>query len=86
MKIKDGYDVHKVAGEWIVFSLNEDVDLSKLINLNESGYILWKKLAVGAEFNELVLTLVDEYGIDDVVAKKGVEKFVGKLKDNGFIE
>ena len=42
MKIKDGFELREVCGEYVILSSGmENIDFSKIISLNESAAFLW---------------------------------------------
>ncbi|MBQ8015523.1 MAG: PqqD family protein [Clostridia bacterium] len=87
MKIKSGYKLRKMCGNSIVVAVGKDAaDFNGMITLNESGELLWGKLAQGAEKHELVQLLIDEYGIDEQIALADVEEFISKIEGAGFVE
>ena len=87
MKIKKGFISRKVAGSNVVVATGEQSKVfNGIIKLNESGLVLWNKLVVGADKEQLVSALLDEYDIDRAVAEADVDKFVGVLRDAGAIE
>ena len=87
MKIKNGFISRQVAGNWVVVATGEQSkNFNGVIKLNDSGKLLWDKLFAGAERNELVDLLLDEYEIDRSTAEKDVDKFIGELCDAGAVE
>lgn len=86
MKLKDGFILREVAGEYVVLPAGEDLDLNMMITLNETGSFLWKKLAEGAEVEDLQNAILAEYDTDAETAAKSVEAFVAKLKEHNFLE
>lgn len=86
MKLKHGFVLRKVAGEIIVLPSGEDLDLKMMITLNETGEFLWKRLEAGADMEDLVQAMLEEYDVDEPTARAGAEQFVTKLSDNGFLE
>lgn len=45
MQVKQGFKLKEVCGERILVPMGENnVDFSKLIALNESSYLLWKRM------------------------------------------
>lgn len=87
MKIKDGFKVRKMCGSSIVVAVGKDSsDFNGMITLNDSGELLWTKLAQGADIADLTALLVAEYGIDEATAKADAEEFVEKIKGAGFLE
>ena len=85
MKLKEGFILRTVAGETIVLPSGDELDLNMMITLNDTGKFLWQQLENGAEMDELVAALLAEYDVDEATAKAGVERFVAKLNENGFL-
>ena len=82
MKVKSDFVLRKISDSYVVVPVGDSVvDFSGLINLNESGAILFKLLQKGAEESELVDALLNEYNVDREVAEADVKKFVAKVKD-----
>lgn len=87
MKIKDDFLLRNISGSYVVVPIGDAVvDFSGLINLNESGAFLFQKLQEGADRQQLVDALLDEYDVTENVASADVDKFITKLKDSGIIE
>lgn len=85
MKLKDGFVLREVLGEKVVLPSGANLDLNMMITLNETAEIIWQRLTVGAEMDELVNALLAEYDVDEARARASVEKFVAQLKENGFL-
>ena len=85
MKLKNGFVMRTVAGETIVLPSGDDLNLDMMITLNDTGKFLWQKLEAGAEMEELVAALLEEYDVDEATARGGAERFVAKLDENGFL-
>lgn len=87
MKVKDNLILREIAGSWIIVPVAEMVvEFNGLMNLNESGAFLWKKLVEGAEMDELVSGLLSEYDIDEETAKADIQEFVGQLTEKGLLQ
>lgn len=87
MKIKDGFKLREVAGNFIVVATGKaSKEFNGMINLNETGAFLWKKLENNANEEDLVKALLEEYDVTEDVAKKGVKSFLDKVIGAGFIE
>ena len=87
MKIKDGLILKEVADSFIVVAVGEAVkNFNGIINLNETGAFLWKILATGATEEELVKKLLEEYDVDEKIAKADVELFVKKLQEANLVK
>ncbi len=79
MKVKDGFMLREIAGQWVVVPLGEMVvEFNGIITLTETGALLWRKLETGAEEDDLVKALMDEYDVDEATAREDVKSF---LKD-----
>ena len=74
-----------VAGQIVVLPSGDELNLNMMITLNDTGKFLWERLEVGAETEELVSALLAEYDVDEATARAGVERFVAKLNENGFL-
>ena len=66
MKIKDGFVLRDMCGEFIISAEGlQHINFNKLISLNSTAAFLWKALE-GKEFSkeDMAQLLVDEYCID----------------------
>lgn len=86
MKLKNGFILRDVGGECVVVPTGADIDLNGMITLNETAKTLWLCLEKGAELEDLVNALLDEYDVDEARARAAAEGFVEKLKGHGFLE
>ncbi len=86
MKLKDGFVLREVAGSCVVVPTDASLNLNGMITLNETGKILWMALTEGAETDALVAALREKYNIDDATAREGVEAFVSRLREHGFLD
>ncbi|MBR3929303.1 MAG: PqqD family protein [Clostridia bacterium] len=85
MKLKGGFVLSEIAGKTVAVPTEDDVDLNTMITLNETGAFLWERLQAETSVDALVDALLSEYDVDEASARRSVEAFVGKLKENGFI-
>ncbi len=82
MKIKEGYMLRTVAGCSVVVAVGmSTMDFNGMINLNDTGAFLWKKLESGASEDELVSAMLSEYDVDEETAKHDIDAFLKKLKE-----
>ena len=87
MKINDGFVLREVAGTWVVLPLTKGFsDFNGMITLNESGYLLWKKLESGADREALIALLTEEYEVTADVASRDVDKFLSKIGEAGCVD
>jgi hypothetical protein len=87
MKIKEGYLLREVAGNYIVVAVGEAVkEFNGLVNLNESAAFLWKQLEEDKTEEQLVAALLGEYEVEEQKAKEDVGAFVKKLQEAKLIK
>jgi len=88
MKIKKGFEIRDVCGEKVVIAQGiENLDFSKMINLNESAAYLWEQVQK-REFDEaeLVRLLQQEYDVDEATAAADVHRLVELWNELGLTE
>ena len=88
MKIKPNYKIRKIAGETIIVNQGTaNVDMTRIISLNESACLLYQALS-GQEFSveDVAKVLVDSYGINEEQALADAGKWISALKECGVIE
>ena len=85
MKLKEGFVLREVAGECVVVATKSDLNLNGMITLNSTAKTLWLALEKGAELDDLVKALTDEYEVDQDMARYAAESFVAKLKEHDFL-
>ena len=87
MKIKEGFLVHEVAGNYVVIKIGQEaVNFNGLITLSESAKLLWDLLKDEAEVKDLVNKLLEEYDIDEETATNDTLEFIESLKKNNILE
>ena len=88
MKINANYKIRRIAGENIIVNQGTaDVDMTRIIQLNETACRLYRELAE-REFTteDAARVLVEAYGIDGEQALADAGKWVEALKGCGVIE
>lgn len=87
MRIKEGYLLIDIAGEWVVVPNDETViELNKILTLSGSAEFLWNKLKDECNVDELVSLLLGEYEIDRNTAEIDVNKFIVDLSSLGLLQ
>ncbi|MBR4058753.1 MAG: PqqD family protein [Lachnospiraceae bacterium] len=85
MKLKEGFVLRTISGQTVVIPTGEDLDLSMMIKLNDTGRFIWEHLEKGTEIEELVEDMLEEYDVSRETAVEYIEQFVQKVKANGFL-
>ena len=87
MKLKKNFVLRQVAGTWVVLPLGaETVNFSGMLQLNESGAMLWRVLDEGGSQDALVEALLGEYDVTREQAEADVQEFLAKLDQAGCIQ
>lgn len=87
MKIKSDFILKKVADSYVVMPVNDlSLDFNGIINLNETGAFLFEILQNGAEREDLLKKMLDEYEVDEKTASNDIDAFIKKLKDAEILE
>ena len=85
MKLKNGFVLKEIAGECVVVAVDEALDLNGMITLNATAKTMWLLLAKGADREELIKALTDEYDVSRELAAEAVDRFTSKLEELGFL-
>lgn len=86
MKIKRGFKLLSVAGEYMVVPLGmQTVNFQAMITLNETGAFLWKTLQEECTEDELIDKLQDCYEVNREKAVGDVKKFLDILNREGLL-
>lgn len=85
MKLKEGFVLRQVAGEYVVIPSGDELDLNMMITLNETGSFLWERLNRETTQQELVEALLAEYDVTEEQAAAHVAKFTESLNEYGFL-
>lgn len=87
MKIKEGFILRSICGEFIVVGEGlAQVNFNKMLSMNESAAWLWKEIE-GKEFTRqnLVGLLLDKYEVTEEQASADVDKLVNTWLKEGVV-
>ncbi len=86
MRIDKEFILREIAGDYIIIPAGKTVlDFNGLITVNEVGVSLWNMLQNEVTFEELVQGILDEYDVEESVAREDVQEFLAALIDVGII-
>lgn len=87
MKIKEGYLLREVAGNWVALPIGEEtLNFNGMMTLNSSGRILWQALETGCDREKLAEILTENYEVSLEQALVDVDEFLAKLIAAGCID
>lgn len=87
MKINPIYKVRKVAGENIILLQGKTSgDMTRVVAFNDSALLMWDNLQ-GKDFSadDAAKVLLDNYDVEESVARTDAQKWVDTLKENGLL-
>lgn len=87
MKIKDGFLLREIADMWVVVPLGERViEFNGLINLSESGALIWRALEKEVkDKSELIKLIMNQYEVDEEMARMDTDEFLLNITQRGFM-
>ncbi len=88
MKTKKGFNLRTVCGENIIVAEGLDnIDFSRIINLNESAAFLWKNIQEkDFDVDTLTSLLTTEYEVDEQTARQDIVKLIDEWDKAGLID
>ena len=87
MKIKEGFILREVAGNYIVVAVGSAVkEFNGMIHLNEVSAFLWRCLEKDCDEEGLLTALLNEYDVPEDVARADVKEFVKTLTEKGLLQ
>ena len=85
LKLNQTYTVKKIADKTIAVPVSETA-ISRMMLLNETGYLLWTALEKGTDKYTLQQILLREYDVSQDMARADVEAFLDQLQQIGALE
>lgn len=87
MKIKKDFILRKVADSYVVVPVGKmTLDFNGIINLNETGAFLFGLLQNGADRQDLIAKMLEEYEVTPEKAAADIDVFLQKVKDADVLE
>lgn len=88
MKIKDGFVLRKICGEYIVIGEGlAQVNFNRMLSLNATAAFLWEAVA-GKVFTEedMIEALLEKYDVTREKAAEDVHSMIQKWEEQGIVE
>lgn len=87
MNIKKRLLKRKIAGDAFLVPVGKEVyDSNGLFFLNEVGEFIWDHLENANGSEDILKALLEEYNVEESVARQDVEAFMEKLRDMDIID
>ena len=87
MKIKDGFVIREVMGNFVVIATGEvSRDFHGMVKLNDTAAEIWGYVAEGKELDAIVAEMLSKYDVDEAKLRADIESTLETFKKQGFIE
>ena len=87
MKRYTDFMLREIAGEVVLVPTGQATqNFNGMITLNEVAAFIWKNLDEAGSKEKLVSMILDEFEVEEEIARRDVEGFVGALKEHGMVE
>ena len=87
MNIKKRLLKRQIAGDAFLVPVGKEVyDSNGLFFLNEVGEFIWDRLEAANDSEDILKALLEEYDVEESLARKDVETFLQKLRDMDIID
>ena len=81
MKIKKRLLKRQIAGDAFLVPVGKEVyDSNGLFYLTEVGEFVWDRLEAAEDAQDIINAILEEYDVEESVARKDVEEFLEKLR------
>ena len=87
MKIKEGYVIRQVMGNYVVIATGEESrNFHGMVKLNETAANIWNYIAEGKSEDEIVAAMMNEYEVEEQQLRADIKKTVEILVAQGLVE
>lgn len=86
MNLEKDFILREMAGEYVIIPTGKRAPLQEgLLTVNEVGAALWKELETGADFQELLASVLAQYEVEEERAVREIREFLDLLRKNGIL-
>lgn len=86
MKVDKEFVLREIAGDYIIIPTGRTVlEFNGLITVNEVGVSLWNMLQNEITIDGLVQGILDEYDVEEEVAREDIQEFLETLVAGGIL-
>lgn len=86
MQVGKEFVLREIAGEYIIIPTGKMVSrFNGLITVNEVGVSLWNMLQEDVTLEQLVDGVLEEYEVEESVAREDILEFLEKLRQGGIL-
>lgn len=86
MRVDKEFVLREIAGDYIIIPTGKTVlEFNGLITVNEVGVDIWKMLQEDVTFEDLVKGILDQYDVEEEVAREDIQEFLDTLISGGIL-
>ena len=86
MRVDKEFVLREIAGDYIIIPTGKTVlEFNGLVTVNEVGVSLWKMLQNEVTFEDLVNGILEEYDVEEAVAREDIREFLDKIIESGIL-
>ena len=87
MNLEKDFILREMAGEYVIIPTGKRAPLQEgLLTVNEVGAALWKELERGADFQELLASVLAQYEVEEDEGGKGDPGISGSSEEERYID
>lgn len=87
MKVEKEFVLREIAGDYIIIPTGKTVlEFNGLITVNEVGVSLWNMLQNEVSLDDLVQGILNEYDVEESVAREDIVEFLNTLAEGGILD
>ena len=86
MKLEKEFVLREIAGDYVIIPVGKTViEFNGLITVNEVGVSIWNMLQNEVTFDQIVQDILNEYEVEESVAREDIREFLDQLIDGGIL-
>ena len=86
MKLEKEFVLREIAGDYVIIPVGKTViEFNVLITVNEVGVSIWNMLQNEVTFDQIVQGILNEYEVEESVAREDIREFLDQLIDGGIL-
>ena len=86
MKLEKEFVLREIAGDYVIIPVGKTViEFNGLITVNEVGVSIWNMLQNEVTFDQIVQGILNEYEVEESVAREDIREFLDQLIDGGLL-
>lgn len=87
MKIKDGFMLRNIAGDYFVVPVGQATEyFNGMITLNKVSAFMWEHLSKGTTQDEILSAVLEKYDVSEERARCDIDAFISKVREAGILE